>query len=53
MIDNLCMRLAFLLPKRLVKWAAIRVFIHASEHYFNQEFDTLTPADCLKAWNIQ
>lgn len=48
--DDLALWIAFHLPRRLVYWCAVRVIGHASYIHRQQEMDTLTPAQCLKAW---
>ena len=43
--------LANKLPRGLAYWCAIRVMSHAACANPAQEVDTLTPAQCLKAWS--
>jgi hypothetical protein len=48
--ESLLMWLAWKLPRGLAYWAAIRVITHASYKRPTKKMDSLTPAECLKAW---
>ncbi|WP_316196601.1 hypothetical protein [Bradyrhizobium sp. SZCCHNS3053] len=51
MLDKIAMRLAGLLPRRLVYWAAVRLGAHATQGQHNdQEAPALTFVDALKRW---
>lgn len=50
--DKAIMALAWLLPKRLVMWCAVRVGAHATTgQYSNQLVGELTFLEALKRWN--
>lgn len=51
MIDNIACWIAHKLPRRIAKWAAVRVIAHASSVYRATEMDAITPAMALKAWD--
>jgi|GEM_PF-2908591 len=40
-----------LLPRRVVKWALVRAYAHASYKLPQTEITTLTPVDVLKMWD--
>src|SRR3569832_521777 len=40
-----------LLPRRVVKWALVRAYAHASYKQPQTEITTLTPVDVLKMWD--
>ena len=51
MFEKLTIKLAWLMPRRLVMWCAIRVGAHATQgSYSNQEVPALTFMDALKRW---
>ncbi len=45
--------LAFLLPKRIAYWCAIRVFAHAYRIHSDAEMGTLSYKEVLDAWEEQ
>ena len=52
MIENICIWAAWLLPKQLVYWCAIRVSAHATTgQYSSQNVPELTALDSLKRWD--
>lgn len=51
--DNACCWLAWCLPRRLVKWCAVRVIAHASTVHSSMEMDAISPSQCMKAWSEQ
>lgn len=53
MKDEFCFWVARHLPRRLVYWCAIRLMAHAAHQHPQTEVDTLSPAQCLKAWSDQ
>lgn len=51
MKDKLCMKVAWLLPRRLVMWAAIRLIAHATTgQYETTEVPSLSAMDALQRW---
>jgi hypothetical protein len=51
MIEKLTMKAAWMLPKRLAYWCAIRVIAHATQgEYGHQIVPDLTAMDALKRW---
>lgn len=51
MIDKIMMKLAWLLPRKLAYWSAIRVGAHATtEQYSTTIVPELTFADALQRW---
>jgi hypothetical protein len=51
MIDKICMKLAWMLPRKLVYWCAIRLIAHAtSEPYGSTIVPKLTAMDALDRW---
>lgn len=51
MKDTIASWIAYhLLPRRVVKWAAVRMFAHASYKLPRKEITALTPAEVLKMW---
>jgi hypothetical protein len=52
-LEDFTMWLAWLLPRRLVKWCYMRVCAEATTHpgARNMPLDTLTPALCLDIWS--
>ena len=49
--DSIAMKVAWLLPKRLVLWCAIRVVSHATTgQYSNQIVPELTAMDAIQRW---
>jgi len=49
--DRLCGWVSQRLPKRLVYWCAIRLFVHATTgEYSNQVVPDLNAMDALKRW---
>lgn len=50
MRDDIFCWLAYMLPRRLAYWAAVRVMAHASVANPSTEVGALTPVDCLNAW---
>jgi len=51
MKDKIWMKIAWLLPRRLVMWCAIRLIAHATQgEYSNQEVPALGAMDALKRW---
>jgi hypothetical protein len=50
-VDDACMKLAWLLPKRVAMWAAIRVGVHATTgDYSSQVVPELAFTDALQRW---
>lgn len=50
--ETLLIKLAWLLPHRLVYWCAIRVFVHATQgRYANESVGDRTVQDALNCWN--
>lgn len=53
MIDKICMKLAWLVPKHVAYWCAIRVGANATQgQYSNQVVPDLLFMDALKRWEI-
>lgn len=51
MIDKIAMKLAWLMPKRVVFWCAIRLGCNATQgKYSNQVVPDLAFMDALKRW---
>lgn len=51
MIDDLMKRLAWLMPRRLVYWCAIRLMANATTgEHSSQVVPDLTAMDALKRW---
>jgi hypothetical protein len=51
MIEALTIKLAWMLPRSLAYWCAIRVGAHATQgEWSNQEVPALTFMDALKRW---
>jgi hypothetical protein len=51
--DKLAMRIAWLLPRRIVMWAAVRLGANATQgQWGTQEVPALLFMDALKRWNI-
>lgn len=51
MLDNLCISIAWILPKRLVKWAFIRVVAGATTgRYCHTVLPDLNVVEALKRW---
>jgi hypothetical protein len=51
MVEKLTMKVAWLLPRRLVYWCAIRVGCHATQGaYSSQIVPDLLMMDALKRW---
>lgn len=51
LLERLEMKLAWLLPRRIAMWAAVRVAAHATTgKYANQVVPELTAMDALKRW---
>lgn len=49
--EELPQNIAFrLLPRSVAYWAFVRVAVHASSVHSARHIDSLTPAECLKAW---
>jgi hypothetical protein len=52
MIEKLTIKLAWLMPRSLAYWCAIRVGAHATQgKYGNQEVPALLFMDALKRWD--
>jgi len=52
--EKLAMKIAWLLPKRVAMWAAIRVGANATQgEYSNQIVPELSFMDALKRWDVQ
>lgn len=52
MLENLAQRAAWALPRRVVKWAAIRVAAEATTgKYSSVEAPSLTAIDAIAAWD--
>jgi hypothetical protein len=50
----LALKIAYLLPRTLVMWCAVRVMTHASTgRWSNQVVPELTCMDALKRWEIK
>lgn len=50
-VENLQVAIAWMVPRWLVKWAAIRLMCHATQgQYANQIVPELTAMDALKRW---
>jgi hypothetical protein len=51
MLEKITIAMAWMLPRKLAYWAAIRVGAHATQgEYSNQEVPALTFIDALKRW---
>ncbi len=51
--DKFCMKAAWLLPKRVVMWAAVRLMAHATQgEYGTQVVPELLAMDALKRWPV-
>ncbi|MGJ4945098.1 hypothetical protein ACQR1W_31365 [Bradyrhizobium sp. HKCCYLS1011] len=51
MFDNIAMKLAWALPRRIVYWAAIRLGCNATQgQYSDQSVPDLNFIDALKRW---
>lgn len=51
MLDKILMKLAWLLPRRIVMWCAIRVAAHATTgKYGNQVVPELSAMDAIQRW---
>lgn len=51
MLDKILMKLAWLLPRRIVMWCAIRVAAHATTgKYGNQVVPKLSAMDAIQRW---
>ncbi len=51
MLEAITIKLAWLMPRRLTYWCAIRVLAHATQgKYSNQEVPALSAMDALKRW---
>ena len=51
MAEAITIKLAWLVPRRLAYWCAIRVIAHATQgEYSNQEVPALSAMDALKRW---
>ena len=54
MKDKIWMKIAWLLPKRLVMWASIRLIAHATQgQYGNQLVTELGAMDALDRWPVR
>jgi len=52
--ENLLTRIVWMLPKRLVMWAAVRVIANATTGvYANQVVPELTAMEALKRWPVK
>ena len=52
MIDKLLLKIAYLFPRRLVMWCAVRVGAHATTgNHSSQIVPELTFMDALRRWN--
>lgn len=50
--ENICIWIAWRLPKEIVKWAAVRLIAHAaSGEYKDEEVPNLRAMDALEAWD--
>jgi hypothetical protein len=51
MKEAVAIKLAWLMPRRLVQWCAIRLIAHATQgQHSNQVVPDLTAMDALKRW---
>ncbi len=51
MVEAITIKLAWLVPRRLAYWCAIRVIAHATQgKYSNQEVPALSAMEALKRW---
>jgi hypothetical protein len=51
MMEKMTMKIAWLLPRSLAYWCALRVIAHATQgKYSNQIVPELTAMDALKRW---
>lgn len=51
MLEKITMKIAWLLPRAVVYWAAIRLGCHATQgQYSNQNVPDLNFMDALKRW---
>ena len=49
--ERLIRKIAWALPRELVKWCAVRLMVHATVgEYSNQSVPDLTTMDALKRW---
>ncbi len=54
MKDKLMMKIAWMLPRRLVKWAAIRLIADATQgKWSDTNVPELTAMDALKRWDSE
>jgi hypothetical protein len=51
--DAIATKLAWLLPRRVAYWAAVRVISHAAAASPTTEMNAITPADALKLWSVR
>lgn len=53
MLDKICMKIAWWIPKRLVYWCYIRVHAYATTHkYSNKHPDEVTWNMALEEWGV-
>jgi len=51
MLDKITMKLAWLLPRKLVYWCAMRVIANATQgRYSTQEVPALSAMDAIARW---
>ena len=51
--DKVCMKVAWMLPKRIVMWASIRLMAHATQgEYGHQVVSELRAMDALQRWPV-
>lgn len=51
-LDDAARKIAWLLPRRIVMWASVRLIAHATQGvYSNQIVPALTAMDALKRWD--
>lgn len=51
--ESVCIWLAWILPRRLVKWCYIRVVAHGSGIFLNKEISSITAIDALSSWEYK
>lgn len=49
-MDKLWMKLAWMLPKPVAKWAYIRVWAHATSIHGDKSIDQISYQDAMRAW---
>ncbi len=51
--DKACMKVAWMLPERVVMWASIRLMAHATQgQWGNESPDSVSVMTALKRWPV-